>query len=322
MIRRKKIKIALGNEIKQGPWGGGNQFLIAFKKYFESQGATVVHHLEDNLDLIILINPKRNSGTFNHKDIIKYKKRYPNTIVIHRINETDKAKNSHHIDRIRSKANKIADGVIFISQWVKDYYIQKGFDSSILHTVIQNGPDEKIFNSKGYTSWKKEMPLKIVTHHWSNNWMKGFDIYKSFNDLLEDPWMRKRFQFTIIGRIPDSLSFSHVKCIPPLSGVRLTNELKKNHVYLTGARWESCGMHQLEGALCGLPVIYINDGGGVVETCRDFGIQFTKKTFPASLFKMLDQYKVIQPKMKNFPFTATKMLKAYSKFINSLYKRK
>lgn len=317
---KKKLKIALSNEIKQGPWGGGNQFLISFKRYFEKKGAIVVHHLEEGLDLIILINPKRSSGTFNHVDIKKYKKKHPGTIVIHRINETDKAKNTSHINRIRLKANRIADAVVFISKWVRDYYIQKGFDSFFPHTVIQNGPDERIFNSRGYKLWKRGVPLRIVTHHWSNNWMKGFDIYKYFDDILQDPWMRKRFQFTIIGRHPDSLSFSYTKCLPPMSGMNLAHELKKNHVYLTAARWESCGMHQLEGALCGLPVLYIDESGGIVETCKGFGIQFTKKTFSVSLFKMLDQYRVIQPKMKNFSLTATNMVNQYGEFIGDLLK--
>ena len=35
---------------------------------------------------------------------------------------------------------------------------------------------------KACLGWAK--CLKIVTHHWSANLMKGFDIYKDFDDLI------------------------------------------------------------------------------------------------------------------------------------------
>ena len=33
-------------------------------------------------------------------------------------------------------------------------------------------------------------------------------------------------------------------------------------------------MHHVEGAQCGLPVIYHKDGGGVVDMCRRYGVPF------------------------------------------------
>ena len=43
-----------------------------------------------------------------------------------------------------------------------------------------------------------EKPLKIVTHHWSNNINKGFDIYKYLDDLLDNKRWKKRIRFTIL----------------------------------------------------------------------------------------------------------------------------
>ncbi|HOY08569.1 MAG TPA: glycosyltransferase [Candidatus Omnitrophota bacterium] len=314
----KELKIALGNEIKDGPWGGGNQFLISFKKYFEGKGACVVHHLEDGLDVIILINPRPESGTFTHKDIKKYKKSNPRVKVIHRVNETDRAKNTCHIDRLRLEANKVADAVVFISEWVQQYYRQRGMDPRTPAYVAHNGPDESIFHHDGYRPWQDSGPMKIVTHHWSNNPMKGIDVYDYFDKLLEDSWMQSRFQFTYIGRYPAGTEFRHTRTVPPLSGADLARELRSHHVYLTAARWESCGMHQLEGACCGLPVLYINEGGGVVETCREAGIEYTAGSFPVALFKMRDQYARLQPKMKTFPFNASAMCRQYESVLQSV----
>lgn len=308
-------KIALGYEIKDGPWGGGNKFLISIKEHLEQEGAQVVHQLEAGLDLIIIINPRKGSGTFSHLEANKYKRKHPKVKVIHRINETDKAKNTNVIDRLRIQASKGSDAVIFISDWIRDYYVQKGFDLHIPHTVIRNGADERFFNPQGYRVWNSSEPMNIVTHHWSDNRMKGADIYQYFDELLDDQWLRNKFQFTLIGRWPKEIKFRNAKLISPLVDLELAKEIKKNHVYLTGARWEACAMHPLEGACCGLPVLFINEGGGMTETCRDFGIKFSKNAFLVGLFKMTEQYSTLQPKMKVFPFTAARMIKEYEDFI-------
>ena len=312
----KNMKIAIGYEIHDGPWGGGNQVLESLRRHLAGKGAKIVDTLEKDLDLIMIVNPR--SGTFSLKELKKYKKRNSKVKIIHRINETDKAKNINKVDKSRLEANNISDAVIFISDWVKNYYIQKGFNENILCTVINNGPNENIFNSCGYIPWNKQEPLKIVTHHWSDNLMKGADIYQQFDELLEDPWMRERFEFTYVGRLPKGINFKNAKLVAPLAGEDLAKELKKHHAYLTGARWESCGMHQLEGALCGLPVLYINEGGGVVETCKDFGIEFTKSNFAVSLFKMLERYSALREKMKSFPFKASVMNHKYEEFISEV----
>ncbi|MCK9602785.1 MAG: hypothetical protein M0R66_00180 [Candidatus Omnitrophica bacterium] len=318
------VKIALGYKIRNGPWGGGNQFLISFKDYFESGGARVTDHLEEALDMVVMVNPRKGSGTFDYNDVLKYKRRNPKTKIIFRVNDTDKSGKIYKADKLRLKSCRLADAVVFISDWIRDYYIERGFDCRIPHIVIRNGADENIFNPQGYSVWDSSRPLKIVTHHWSDNCMKGADIYQYFDQLLDDPWMKQRFEFTYIGQLPSyptKVQFRNTRYIPPLSGMALAGELKKHHVYLTAARWEGCGMHQLEGACCGLPVLFIDEGGGAVECCEGFGIQFTKDTFAISLFKMLKQYIGFQPKMRTFPLNATLMVRKYADFILSVLKK-
>ena len=36
---------------------------------------------------------------------------------------------------------------------------------------------------KNNIKWDKKGPLKLVTHHWGGNYMKGFDIYKKLDTL-------------------------------------------------------------------------------------------------------------------------------------------
>ena len=54
----------------------------------------------------------------------------------------------------------------------------------------------------------------------------------------------------------------------------LGDELRKHDVYLTAARWEACGMHHIEGACCGLPVLFHKEGGGINETCKNYGVEY------------------------------------------------
>jgi hypothetical protein len=81
-------------------------------------------------------------------------------------------------------------------------------------------------------------------------------------------------------------------------------------------------MHQLEGGCCGLPILYSEEGGGVVECSEGYGIKFSKKTFVSSLFKMLDQYHVYQEKMKSFPFVASSMNSKYEELILNLMSKR
>lgn len=316
------VKIAFGYEIKDGPWGGGNQVLRVLKRHLENKGARITQRLEDGLDLIIIINPRKESATFDLSQIQKYKKKHPQVKIICRINDTDKSGKVYKIDGLRLNACRNSDGIIFISDWVRNYYLEKGVSPKIPHAVIHNGPEEEIFHSRGYVAWQEEKPMKIITHHWSDNPMKGLDIYQHFDELLDDPWMRKHFEFTYIGRLPNNTRLKNTRYISPLSAQALAEKLRQHHVYLTAARWEACGMHQLEGACCGLPVLFINEGGGMVETCQGFGIQFTKSTFAVSLFKMLEEYPQFQPKMKNFPLTSIKMNSEYEEFIARILNRK
>lgn len=316
MFRGKKI--ILGYEIKSGPWGGGNQFLISVKKHFEFLGAQVVSHLVDDADIIFIINPNKNSGTFSLEQLNNFAKRNPHVKIVHRINETSKAKGFFcGVNRLRMRANRLSHAVIFISSWVKEYYAKKGLLTKKSY-VIHNGPDKNIFNSCGHISWDGETPMKIVTHHWSNNYMKGADIYRQLDMLLKCKTLNKQFSFTYIGNFPKSLRFRNTKVLAPLYGKELADELRKHHIYLTAARWEACGMHQLEGALCGLPVLYINEGGGVVETCAGYGISYSKFFFKEALLRMKKEYFSLQSKINTFPYDSVRMCSLYEEVVKDL----
>ena len=60
---------------------------------------------------------------------------------------------------------------------------------------------------KNNIKWDKKGPLKLVTHHWGGNYMKGFDIYKKLDSLLSSKKLQKRIKFTYIGNLPEKFYF-------------------------------------------------------------------------------------------------------------------
>jgi len=181
--------------------------------------------------------------------------------------ECDKRKNTNHVNKLIFRSNEIADVTIFISNWLANYFIKKGFNKP--YKVIYNGCNSNYF----YPKKKREVGdvIRLVTHHWSSNWMKGFDIYTELDKLLEN---RDDIEFTYIGRYNENYKTKNTKIIPPLYGKALGDELRKHDIYLTASRWEPCGMHHIEGARSGLPVLYHKDGGGINESCRNYGFEY------------------------------------------------
>ena len=56
------MKISIGAETINGPFGGGNEFLKNLKEYLNNEGHTVINHLNDrDIDVIFCFDPRPNS---------------------------------------------------------------------------------------------------------------------------------------------------------------------------------------------------------------------------------------------------------------------
>ena len=88
----------------------------------------------------------------------------------------------------------------------------------------------KLFNLKNNVEWDKKGPLKLVTHHWGGNYMKGFDVYSKLDNLLSSKELNKHINFTYIGNLPKNFYFRNSTHIQPLSGRELAKELSNHHV--------------------------------------------------------------------------------------------
>ena len=97
------MKISIGTNIKDGPWGGGNLFAINLTKFLKAKGHVVVNNLlDEDIDIILLTEPRKTSesSAFTHIDVNNYLKFVNNNaIVIHRINECDERKDTNFVNK-------------------------------------------------------------------------------------------------------------------------------------------------------------------------------------------------------------------------------
>lgn len=318
------MKISIGMNLQSGPWGGGNQFGCTLTEYLCNKGIEVSFDLsEPKLDLIILTEPRSNlkSSAYSDKNIIKYlllKNR--RAIVVHRINECDERKGTNDVNKRLINANFCANYTVFISSWLQELFLAQHLETPN-HSVILNGANLSVFNAQKYKRWDKIGKLRFVTHHWGGGHLKGFDIYKHFDDMLSEPRFSNKLEFTYIGNLPDDIQFNNVRHIPPQSGIDLANSISSHHIYLTASRNEPAGMHHIEGALCGLPLLY-RESGALPEYCSGFGVPFKTENFDQKLQEMVNTYDQWADRMKDYPHTAEKMCEDYYNLFVSLIERR
>lgn len=267
--------VAFNMRPSKGPWGGSGAFVNQMEAYLKWRGYSVRYDLKRPTDVIVLIDPRNDleNKAFGCAEIAAYKRANPGAKILHRINECDQRKATPFMDGLLAKSNVLADHTVFISQWLRDYHAQRWFDTTKPHRCIYNGADPTFFHPVGNRPLRQGDCLRLVTHHWSNHPLKGFDIYEQVDGLIEAGRL-KDVEFWVIGQWPESIHWKRAKTYPPKSGRELADLLKMCHVYLTASRWEPCGMHHIEGAQCGLPLLYHEDGGGIVEAGLRYGLGF------------------------------------------------
>ncbi len=312
------MKIAIGYHLQDGPWGGGNQFAKSLAIECERRGDSVYFDLtEPNLDIILLTDPRwySPSVSFGAGAILRYLIFInPRALVVHRINECDERKGTRNMNRALRWANYVADHTVFIASWLKELSLwQKSSHSSI----ILNGGEACVFRQEVNLAWNGTERMKLVTHHWGGNLMKGFDVYSKLDEMLAEPKWKEKVDFTYIGNLPDGYRLKNAHYVPPLQGEKLAEELSRHHVYITGSVNEPAGMHHIEGALCGLPIIY-RKSGGLPEYCQGFGIEFENDKFIPALEAMLGNYQRIKEVMPEYSLNSDRMCASYISLFNQM----
>lgn len=285
LLRRSpKPTVAFNMRPVEHAWGGGNQWLDQTARDLEEHGYDVRFDLRGDPACVVLVDP-RVGGTvvFGANEIARR-----NAPCLHRINECDLRKGTDEVDALLAEANKVADHTVFISAWLRDYHAERWFDLDRPHSVILNGADPRIFRPQGSPELERGGAMRIVTHHWSDNPMKGFDVYEEVDRLIAAGELPGT-ELWVVGRWPKAIEWKAARTFPPAVGEELADLLRQCHVYLTASRFEPGGMHHVEGAQCGLPVLYHEDGGGIVELASRYGIGY-RDDVAAAIVTMRERY--------------------------------
>lgn len=252
-----KRKILINRKPVEGPWGGGNNFVKAIHRYAPEYGFTPTNQFEDDIDLIFMIDPRYDELGISINEIARYKQWRPQTKVVYRINECDQRKGLHNdIDPVIKASSGITDMCVFISNWIMDYHTKDDWRCHRNH-VVYSGTNKKHFCKREKIDNGK---INLVTHHWSDNPLKGQDVYQLLDKWIDD---HPEFTFTYIGRT--KAQFNNSIVVPPTFGLDLGEKLSTYDVYISASRHDPGPNHIIESLACEIPTYALADSGGAVE---------------------------------------------------------
>lgn len=316
ILRRNPVAtIAINLPPRKGSWGGANQWTSQLTRYLAYCGYKVRHDLRGQIDLIVMTHTGLSKGTsFLHSEVAAYRRDHTGVPCIHRINDNDIRKGTGEMDNLLAEANSVADHTVFVSRWLRDHHVSKWFDPSRPHSVIEPGADPAVFHPVG--AGKPSDVCRVVTHHWSNHWSKGFDVYQQIDEAIAAGRL-PGFELVIIGRWPEELRWKSAVTLPPASGHRLAGHLRGCHLYVSASRHEPGAMHVVEGLQCGLPLIYHPDSGGTVEMGDQYGLQISDDIV-ATLLEARRRLPALRQRLLKSPPSGDLMALQYRRLIQSL----
>lgn len=268
------MKIYIYFPFVDGPWGGGNQFLLALRDKFQEFGCYV-----DSIDQadVIIFNSHHYVSIFTlYLRILFLRQKGKNLSIIHRVDGPVSIVRGDGrdipLDRSIALFNSfLANGTVYQSIWSRTLCMDYGIGLNKPSKIIGNAPDARYFYPKPRKSDTSKTRLKIIASSWSANWRKGFDIYQYLDKSLD----HKRFELIFIGNSP--IAFKNIKVIAPLNSKELGRMLRQADIYLTASVDDPCSNAVHEALHCGLPVV-ARDSGGHPEIVGGRGSLFRGKS--------------------------------------------
>lgn len=305
------MKIYFNRRPVGGPWGGGSKVLNAITQECRNRGHELFfeEQIQKDVDVIFCFDP-RSTQKVGYDDLRRQKS--DKNVLIQRVGDLGTHGKPELFDLV-SKTAPIADKVIFPSNWALNF-LKSRVKLTNECLVIKNAPLENFFvhrnSHKNFTD-----KIRIVSHHWSDNVMKGFEVYEELDRFCERN--KERYDFTFIGRKPSSLNLKNY--IEPQDIEGLIRILPSHHVYITASKREAGANHVLEALALGLPVLYHIDGGSINEYCQDYGISYkNSEDLIKILEEKLPELDRLQREM-NFTRSSVQMAKEYVDMFEESY---
>ena len=297
------MKIFFNRQPVAGPWGGGSKVLSAIVKECMDRNHEVTYDLNTAFDLIFCFDPRPDAKSDFHT--LLRSRDHNGCKIIQRVGDLGTHGKPELLDLVRLTA-QMADLVVFPSAGARDH---AGINNKNL-AVIPNAPLRDFIVER--KSCKFNSPVRLVTHHWSNNTMKGFDVYEALDDFCK---RSGKFTFTFIGRKPDKVLLQNH--IPPQDIQGLVDLLPKHDIYITASRQEAGANHVLEAMGMGLPVLYHSDGGSINEYCNERGLAYDNSRMLIEILEKEDLHNML--KMPKYTYSSDIMAKSYVDMIECVF---
>ena len=298
------MKILVNRAPKLGPWGGGAKTVNKLVSTLQDKGHTVVYGLESGIDVIFCIDPRPNDIGQWYQDYLFYKKRF-GAKIIQRVGDLG-THSKPELTKLLKSCYPHSDFLIFPSQWASEY-IPVPHENSI---VIDNAP-MKVFHTNKNTRTSTSKKPKLVTHHWSTNPKKGFEIYQELQEYIRKT---DKYEFTYIGRLPHHIKLDNH--IEPIGADELSNILPDNDIYITASKEEAGANHVLEAIASGLPVAYHMEGGSINNYCNKYGKVFSSfNNLLESVESIVANYKDIKKDVLTYTADNSSVVESYIEII-------
>jgi len=263
------LKIHILYDFKEGPWGGGNQFLTALRNNLIQKGA----YTDNVVEAQVIIFNSHHFGRNVHfaYKLHKIRMSSPTTAILHRVDGPISAVRGHDdpADQIIATANSIfSDATIYQTNWSKEEAHRRKMALHPRSVTILNAPSQELFNRSDIKKRQKGKKIRLIATSWSSNMRKGFAYYSFLDQHLD--W--DKYEMTFVGNSP--ISFRNIRHISPLNTEEISKILRDHDIFITGSANDPCSNSLIEALHSGLPSIALSSGGHP-EIVKDGGLLFS-----------------------------------------------
>ncbi len=281
----KKFTVGLWHSFFKPPYGGGNQFMMALRKGLTQLGVDVrENELTEEIDAYIL-----NSIHFDVDLFLEFSRKH-RLNVVHRIDGPIHMIRGFDLDKdmlCYELNERFAGATVLQSNWVYQNIVKLNYHP-VSPTVILNAVDSDIFHNRGRIGFSKKRKVRLISSSWSNNPRKGGPVYKWIEDNLD--W--SRFDYTFVGNASEE--FTRIKRVEAVPSEDLADMLRQHDIYITASKNDPCSNAVIEALSCGLPTLYLNDGGHP-ELVGSGGLPFSaQEEILPQLDRLVDNYEMFQ----------------------------
>jgi len=294
-----------------GPWGGGNRTIKTLHETLVKRGHTPCYDLSTNIDIIYCHDPRPDNAGIRYENLLWLKQNF-NIPIFQRVGDVFYHRGDEYTKYLKSSL-QYSDCVSFITNWAANFLdIKPDNEKYFVHELK---PPKEFFQNKRETKNKK---IRLITHHWSTNPLKGFDFYLEIDKMLS---RYSNVEFIYLGRKPANFNPKNIKLLDVKDVIGVKAELYKSDIYVTASKYETGGNHVVEALASKLPILYHGLGGGICDISKNYGTCYNNiEEFETNMLEIIQN--ITNKKNLIFSGSLEDMCNVYCNLMEKLHKEK